>query len=203
MKIIKLKEVDIEKAVKEAKEVLESGGLVIVPTETVYGIASKLEYAWKIYEVKRRPKEKPLPVQTSLRDVERVAYLNERAKRLAKAFWPGPLTMVLKAKPTVPEHVTAGTGKVGVRVPAHTFTLKLLEMVGPLAVTSANISGGKSPRRPEEVTVEADLLIDAGPCDLGEPSTVVDLSDNEIKILREGPIKTDDIIKVIEESELR
>ncbi|UXD21812.1 translation factor Sua5 [Ignicoccus pacificus DSM 13166] len=197
MRVLKLSEVGLEEALREAKEVLERGGLVIVPTETVYGIASKLEHAWKIYEIKKRPKSKPLPVQASLEDLEKVAYLDERAKALAKRFWPGPLTMVLKAKPTVPEFVTAGTGKVGLRVPAHPFTLRLLKEVGPLAVTSANISGGRSPKRIEEVTVEADLAIDAGPCELGQASTVIDLTGKEIKVLREGPISLKEILLVL------
>lgn len=127
MKIIRIGNFSIDEALKEAKRVLEKGGLVIVPTETVYGIASKLEHARRIYKAKKRPRDKPLPVQTTLCDIEKVAQMNEKARLLAKKFWPGPLTIVMKAKPTVPEVVTAGTGKVGVRVPAHPFTLRLLE----------------------------------------------------------------------------
>ncbi|NPA85462.1 MAG: threonylcarbamoyl-AMP synthase [Crenarchaeota archaeon] len=189
-------EEEVELALAEAKRVLEEGGLVVVPTETVYGIASKLEYAEKIYEAKRRPTSKPLPVQTPLGRHGEVGYFDERAEALAKAFWPGPLTIVVRAKPSVPEAVTAGTGKVGIRVPAHPFTLKLLDLVGPLAVTSANLSGGKSPRSPEEVTVEADLMIDMGPVG-GVPSTVVDVSEGKLVILREGPIKREDLERAL------
>ncbi len=200
MRVIKLTKENFSLALEEAVRTLERGGLVIIPTETVYGIASKLEYAEKIYEAKRRPRNKPLPVQTSLEEIEKVAIVDERARRLAEAFWPGPLTIVMKARPSVPEVITAGTGKVGVRVPNHPFTLELLRRVGPLAVTSANLSGGKSPRSPEEVTVEADLMIDAGSCPLGSASTVVDLTEPEPKILREGPIKKEEILKVLREA---
>ncbi len=196
MKVIRIGQFSIDSALREAKNVLERGGLVIIPTETVYGIAAKMEYAYKIYEAKRRPRSKPLPVQTTIRDVEKVAELNRKARLLARKFWPGPLTIVMKAKPSVPETVTAGTGKVGVRVPAHPFALRLLEMTGPLAVTSANLSGLKSPRSLEEVTVEADLAIDAGPVE-GVPSTVVDVTGDQVKVLREGPIKREQIEKVV------
>jgi len=189
-------EEDVRRALIEAKEVLESGGLVIIPTETVYGIASKLEFAEKIYEAKRRPRDKPLPVQTPLGRHREVGEFDEAAEALAKAFWPGPLTIVVKAKPWLPEAVTAGTGKVGVRVPAHPFALKLLELVGPLAVTSANLSGGKSPKSAEEVTVEADLLIDMGPVE-GTPSTVVEVEGKKVKVLRRGPISEEEIQKVL------
>ena len=189
-------EEEVERALEEAVEVLERGGLVIIPTETVYGLASKPEFAEKIYEAKKRPKYKPLPIQTPLGRHSEVGYFDEVAEALARAFWPGPLTIVVRAKPSVPEVVTAGTGKVGVRVPAHPFALKLLERVGPLAVTSANVSRGKSPKSPEEVTVKADLMIDMGPVG-GEPSTVVDVSEGELVILREGPIKREELEKVL------
>ena len=189
-------EEEVERALEEAVEVLERGGLVIIPTETVYGLASKLEFAEKIYEVKKRPRNKPLPLQTPLGRHSEVGHFDEVAEALARAFWPGPLTIVVRAKPSVPEAVTAGTGKVGVRVPAHPFALKLLERVGPLAVTSANVSGGKSPKSPEEVTVEADLMIDMGPVG-GEPSTVVDVSEGKLVILREGPIKREELERVL------
>ena len=196
MRVIEIGNFSLDEALREAKRVLERGGLVIIPTETVYGIASKLEYAYKIYEAKRRPRNKPLPVQTTLKGVEEVAELNGVARVLARKFWPGPLTIVMRAKPTVPKVVTAGTGKVGVRVPAHPFALRLLELVGPLAVTSANLSGLKSPKSLDEVTVEADLAIDAGPVS-GTPSTVVDVTGPRITILREGPIKKREIENLI------
>ena len=184
---------DMIKAIKKAIDVLESGGLVVIPTETVYGLASKMEYAEKIYEVKKRPKTKPLPVQSTLAEVEELGHFNEMARELAKLYWPGPLTMVVKAKPRVPETVTAGTGKVGIRVPKHEFAYKLLEEIGPLAVTSANLSGHKAPKSPEEVNVQADLLIDMGPV-AGTPSTVVEVEANKVRLIREGAIPFKKII---------
>ncbi len=200
MKVLKPKSgKELLEAVLEAAEVLEKGGLVIVPTETVYGIASKLEYAEKIYEVKKRPKNKPLPVQTPYGRHGEVGVFDEHSERVARLLWPGPLTLVVEARPEVPEAVTAGTGKVGVRVPAHPFTLMLLEITGPLAVTSANVSGGKSPSRPEEVSVEADLMIDVGPLG-GLPSTVAEVEGGKVRILREGPIKKEVLEAILRSS---
>ncbi len=178
---------DLVKALKKAVEVLESGGLVVIPTETVYGLAAKMDYAEKVYEVKKRPKTKPLPVQSTLSEVEELGEFSDLAKELARVYWPGPLTMVVKAKTKIPETVTAGTEKVGIRVPKHEFAYKLLEEVGPLVVTSANLSGYKAPKAPEEVNVQADLLIDMGPVG-GIPSTVIEVSGNKVKLIREGAI---------------
>ncbi len=178
---------DMIKAMKKAINVLENGGLVVIPTETVYGLAAKMEYAEKIYEVKKRPKTKPLPVQSTLLEAEELGHFNEMARELAKLYWPGPLTIVVKAKPEVPEVVTAGTGKVGIRVPKHEFAYKLLEETGPLAVTSANLSGQRSPKSPEEVNVQADLLIDMGPV-AGTPSTVIEVESDRVRLIREGAI---------------
>ena len=197
MRVLKPKsEEEVYEALLEAKEVLEAGGVVVIPTETVYGVAAKLEFAEKIYQVKKRPRNKPLPVQTPPNAYEDVGVFNEVAKALAEAFWPGPLTIVVKARNNVPEAVTAGTGKVGVRVPNHPFALRLLELVGPLAVSSANVSGGKSPTRADEVTVKADLIIDMGPT-AGLPSTVVEVSGKEVKVLRKGPVSEEEILSVI------
>ena len=197
MRVLKPKsEEEVREALLEAKEVLDSGGVVVIPTETVYGVAAKLEFAEKIYEVKKRPTNKPLPVQTAPDAYEEVGVFDEVAKALAKAFWPGPLTIVVKARDNVPEVVTAGTGKVGVRVPDHPFALKLLELTGPLAVSSANVSGGKSPTRVEEVTVKADLVVDMGPT-AGLPSTVVEVSGKKIKVLRRGPVSEEEILSVV------
>jgi len=124
--------------------------------------------------------------------VERYGEFNEIARELARAYWPGPLTIVVKAK-NVPETVTAGTGKVGIRVPKHEFAYKLLEEMEVLAVTSANISGQKAPKSPEEVNVQADLLIDMGPVQ-GTPSTVVEVNGESVKLLREGAIPFKNII---------
>ncbi len=188
MRIIKVDVRDrdqVLKAVEEALKVLRAGGIVIVPTETVYGVASLIEHAEKIYEVKGRPKDKPLPVQVHSLEQATFAEINERVRKLSK-FWPGPLTVVTRAK-GLPDYVTAGSGKVGIRIPDHPFTLELLKRT-PLVVTSANKSGRPSPLRVEDVEIEYDLAIDTGPSPYGIESTVVDVTGEKVRIIRQGPI---------------
>ncbi len=175
----------VERAVEEALRVLKGGGIVVIPTETVYGVASLIEYAERIFEIKGRPKSKPLPVQISSLEQASFAEVNERVRKLA-GLWPGPLTIVTKAR-GLPSYVTAGTGKVGMRIPDHPFTLELLKRT-PLVVTSANKSGRPSPLSVEEVEIEYDLAIDTGPSPYGIESTVIDVTGKRPRILRQGPI---------------
>ena len=199
MKIIRVDVRDpeqVRRAVEEALKVLRKGGVVVIPTETVYGVASLIEYAEKIYEVKGRPKNKPLPVQVYSLEQATFAEVSERVRKLAR-FWPGPLTVVTWAK-GLPDYVTAGSGKVGIRIPDHPFTLELLKRT-PLVVTSANKSGRPSPLRVEEVEIDYDLAIDAGPSPYGIESTVVDVTGERVKILRQGPITKEMLEEVLGE----
>ncbi|HEU0295990.1 MAG TPA: L-threonylcarbamoyladenylate synthase [Anaerolineales bacterium] len=183
-------------AVQQALDVLNKGGLVAFPTDTVYGVGA-LAFDGRaieaIYEAKDRPIEKAIPVLIAdMADMEKVGLdIPEIAYRLASRFWPGPLTVVIPKKPTLPEVVSA-TATIGVRVPDHEVARALLRAAGPMAVTSANISGQPSPSTAKEVFVQLggriDLILDGGQTPGGVPSTVVDCTANDLKILREGPI---------------
>jgi L-threonylcarbamoyladenylate synthase len=190
-----------------AAEIIKSGGLVAVPTETVYGLAANgldARAVEKIYEVKNRPETKPISLLVaSMRDVERFCReIPAEAYALAKAFWPGPLTMVLWRTDSVPDIVVSGGETVGVRCPDHEKTLTLIRFAGvPLAAPSANLSGGKSPKCAQDVLDvfdgKIDAVIDGGTCAIGIESTIVDLTAAPPKILRQGGLKRADIERVL------
>jgi len=179
-----------------ALEILQNGGLVAFPTDTVYGLGA-LAFDGKavesIYLAKDRPVEKAIPVLIwDASDLEKISDdIPERTRALASRFWPGPLTVLVPKKPTLPESVSA-TATVAVRVPDHAVGRELLRAAGPMAVTSANLSGQASPSTAQEVLAQLngriDLILDGGTTPGGVPSTLVDCSSNEIKILRAGPI---------------
>ena len=185
-----------------ALETLRSGGLVAFPTDTVYGVGA-LAYDGKaiesIYVAKDRPIEKAIPILIAdMEDMKKVGMdIPQTAYKLAARFWPGPLTCVIPKQPTLPEAVSA-TSTVGVRVPDHEVARALLRAAGPMAVTSANISGAQSPSTAEEVYTQLNgripLIIDGGTTPGGVPSTVVDCSKSELKILREGPISIEELL---------
>jgi len=189
-------------ALSLALEILKSGGLVAFPTDTVYGVGA-LAFDGKaiesIYVAKDRPIEKAIPILIAdMEDMEKVGMdIPQTAYKLAARFWPGPLTCVIPKQPTLPEAVSA-TSTVGVRVPDHEVARTLLRAAGPMAVTSANISGAQSPSTAEEVYAQLNgqipLIIDGGTTPGGVPSTVVDCSTSELKILREGPISIEELL---------
>lgn len=192
-----------KKAVERAAAVLKQGGLVAFPTETVYGLgALGLEdsSAAKIFAAKKRALSNPLTLM--LGDLETFFQLSpdlpSEAECLARNFWPGPLTLIVRAGPLIPEIITAGTGKVGFRIPNHPVALALLRCAGvPLAVPSANLSGRPSPTAASHVLSDLngriDLILDGGRSDLGLESTVLDLTGEEIKLLRPGSITQEEI----------
>ena len=193
----------------DAAEIIRNGGLVAVPTETVYGLAGNgldERAVAEIYEVKGRPAIKPLslmvPDETAMeRCCEDVPV---QAHTLAKRFWPGPLTIVLKAKAHIPAIVLAGGGTVGLRCPDHPLTLDLLRECGlPLAAPSANPSGAASPKTAEQVLAyfdgKIDAVIDGGPCGLGRESTLIDMSAAPYRILRQGALPEETIRKALAE----
>ncbi|MEA4895042.1 MAG: L-threonylcarbamoyladenylate synthase [Oscillospiraceae bacterium] len=191
----------------EAARILREGGLVAVPTETVYGLAANgflAEAVSKIYEVKGRPENKPLSLMVKgaeaieglCEDVPRAAFI------LADVFWPGPLTIVLRSKSSVPDIVRAGGDTVGLRCPDHPKLRELLRAVDfPLAAPSANPSGEKSPVTAEEVrryfNGKIEGIIDGGECTLGRESTIVDLSKTPYTILRQGAVTTEDVFMAL------
>ncbi len=192
----------------KAAGIIKNGGLVAVPTETVYGLAGNgldKNAVDKIYEVKGRPRIKPLslmvPGEESIKN-----YCNdipEAAYNLAGEFWPGPLTIVLNAKTDlIPDIVLAGGNTVGLRCPDSSKTLELLKLAGvPFAAPSANPSDSKSPVSAEDVlsyfSGKIDAVIDGGECREGFESTIIDLSKTPYRILRQGALGEDEITKAL------
>ena len=181
-----------------ALDALERGALVAIPTDTVYGLAARLDRPAalrRLYEAKGRPEDRAIPVLLSNADLisELTTDLPDGAEEFAGRFWPGPLTIVLPRGPRVPDLVTAGGDTVGLRMPDHPFALALIEAAGgALAVTSANISGEPSLRDPaavaEALAGEVELVVDSGPTPGGQASTVVALAPSGPTMLREGPL---------------
>lgn len=181
------------------KETLRRGGVAVIPTETFYGLAglvSSREAVSRVYAVKGRDRAKPLPLLAA--NMEMALSLTVAHKpaffKLAEAFWPGPLTMVLAASEAVPAAV-AGPGRtVAVRVPPLAWLCRLLEELGgPVTATSANLSGAKEISEPSEAVAlfsgRVDLIIDGGPSPGGRPSTIVDLYGERPVLLREGKVR--------------
>lgn len=183
--------------------IMRGGRLVAVPTETVYGLAGNgldEKAVAEIYEVKGRPEVKPLSLMVhDAASMERYCEnVPPQAYTLAKKFWPGPLTIVMKAKPCVPEIVRAGGDTVGLRCPDHPLTLELLEKSGvPFAAPSANPSGEPSPKNADSVLKyfdgKIDAVLDGGECGIGCESTLIDLSRTPYRILRQGALPADEI----------
>ena len=188
-------------AIARAWEVLRAGGLVAFPTDTVYGVGALAfdgEAVESIYAAKDRPVEKAIPVLLGdAVDMGKVAIdIPEAALRLAARFWPGPLTILVPKRLDLPEAVSA-TSTVGVRVPDHAVARSLLRAAGPMAVTSANISGAQSPVTAQEVFAQLGgripLILDGGKTPGGVPSTLVDCTAPELRVLRKGPIALDSL----------
>ena len=179
-----------------ALQVLKEGGMVAFPTDTVYGLGASAYHAQaiaRIYKAKGRSRENPIPILlANMQELSRVTLSPPpMARRLAKRFWPGPITLIVWRKPTLPDEISPSS-TVGVRVPDHPVALTLLTIAGPLAVTSANKSGDPIARTASEVLEgfggDIDLILDGGMTPGGEPSTVVDCTRASPQILREGPI---------------
>jgi len=198
-----------EAELRRAADIIRAGGLVAIPTETVYGLgASALidEAVARIFEVKGRPQDNPLIIHIhGAEALEKwCSEVPEEAYKLAEKFWPGPLTMVLKKKPCVPERVTAGMDTVGVRCPDHPATLKIIELAGvPIAAPSANISGKPSPTTAGHVRHDiggmVEAIVDGGDCRVGLESTIIDLSVKPPRLLRPGGVSLEQLREILGE----
>lgn len=192
---------DKKDTIPHALDILKRGGLVAFPTDTVYGVgalAFDAAAVESIYTAKDRPVEKAIPILLGEpEDLDKVTTdVPHIAAKLAARFWPGPLTLVVPKHPNLPDVVSAGP-TVGVRVPDHPVARALLTAAGPMAVTSANISGQDSPTTVEGVSHQLNgripLILDGGETPGGVPSTVVNCLGTEPVILREGPVTLKDI----------
>lgn len=196
----------LERAVQEATALLRAGQVVALPTETVYGLAANALDATaveRIYAVKGRPSHNPIIVHVATIDMARacVAQWPHVAQKLADAFWPGPLTLVLPKASCIPEVVTAGGPTVGVRWPSHPVIQAVIARCGfPLAAPSANPSGQVSPTTAGHVSrtlgERVPLILDGGPCEIGIESTVLDLTHSPPRILRPGIIHAESLAAV-------
>ncbi|MDD7148543.1 MAG: L-threonylcarbamoyladenylate synthase [Lachnospiraceae bacterium] len=207
-KLVQIDENNIDQtSITEAGKILKSGGLVAFPTETVYGLggdALQKESSRKIYAAKGRPSDNPLIVHICRwEDIGRIARnIPESAKKLADAFWPGPLTMILEKTDDVPRETTGGLDTVAVRMPNHKIALALIGAAGGyIAAPSANTSGKPSPTRAEHVVEDMqgriELIIDGGSVGIGLESTIVDLTSETPVILRPGYITQDMLERVL------
>jgi L-threonylcarbamoyladenylate synthase len=189
-------------AVKKAAQIIAEGGVIVYPTDTVYGLGCNPfdeDAVKRIFRIKGE-RTKPLPILASdVKEIENIAHTTDKALKFAEKFWPGPLTMILLKKPSLPSLVTRDLDSVAVRVPNHKVALELIRTSGGLLVgTSANRTGKKPPRTAQEaakqIGEEADLIIDDGPTPIGASSTIIDLTREKLEIVRQGPIKLKDIL---------
>ena len=190
-----------------AAEIIMNGGLVAIPTETVYGLGANglnPEAVAKIFEAKGRPQDNPLILHVAdVAEIEKFCHsIPDAAYKLAERFWPGPLTMVLPARDTVPKCTTAGLPTVAVRCPDNAVTREIIRLSGcPIAAPSANISGKPSTTTAEHVlhdhSGKIDAVVDGGPCRVGLESTIVDLTEDRPRLLRPGGITPEQLLEVL------
>lgn len=193
---------DHPQAIPQAQEIIKDGGIVAFPTDTVYGIgvsALDNQAILRLFRVKRRSQEKAIPILAA--DFEDVGmltrHLNPPTRKLMEAFWPGPLTLVLEGKEDLPPALSPDP-TVGVRIPDHTLARELLRATGPLATSSANLSGMESAQTARAVMLQLEgqieLILDGGETPGEQASTVVDCTSEPPRVLRQGPISGQEIM---------
>lgn len=192
-------------ACRAASEAIANGKLIVYPTDTVYGIGASIynESAVKsLFAAKKRPYDMALSVAVADKDqIGKIAVINRNAEKLIDAFFPGPLTIIIKKKPDVPHLVTACSDKVGIRIPDHPIAREIARLSGPIVATSANTHSN-----PDAVNIDmatdafgdsVDVYVDAGPSTGGKPSTIVWIKDDEYEIIRQGDITAEMIEGVL------
>ena len=207
--IIRLTLKNTDNAVSRAADVIKRGGLVIFPTETVYGLgadATDPAAAKSIYSAKGRPSDNPLIIHIAdFHDAEKYTYTSDKYYKLAEAFMPGPLTVVMPSRASIPKETRGGLETVAVRCPSHSFARKLIRAAGvPIAAPSANISGSPSPTSADHAIADmngrVDMIIDGGECDIGVESTIVKIEcDGRVTLLRPGKITLEELTDTIGE----
>jgi L-threonylcarbamoyladenylate synthase len=193
--------------IQHAGAIIKQGGIIAFPTRCLYGLgadAFNADAVDRVFKIKQRPSQKPILILIDQRiQLERlVSHVSPAASRIMDRFWPGGVTLVFEAGGTVPQHLTAGTGKIGIRLPGHPVAAALVKSMGrPFTGTSANISGEPGCRRIDDLipqlAQQLDAVLDAGPLKGGTGSTVVDVTDDMPRILREGDISKKEILKLI------
>src|SRR3989338_1013832 len=201
---------DYSETINEAVVVLEMGGVIICPTDTLYGIGCNAldeKAVRKIFEIKERPLAKPLPmIVRNIKWAKELAYVGRKNEKTLEKIWPGRVTVILSKKAIVPHILTSNQKTVGIRIPDHPLTEQLLKLFGyPIALTSANISGQEPANDIFEIikvfssrlTRQPALVLDLGTLPKSEPSTILDLTTDKPKILRVGPSKPEDFLKLL------
>lgn len=203
-KVVKISSpaVEVDKLL-EAADIIKAGGLVVFPTETVYGLgadATNADAVCEIFKAKGRPQDNPLIIHISTpSEAEKYTYTTELYYRLAKSFMPGPLTVILPSRDVIPSVTRGGLSTVAVRCPENAVARELIRLSGvPIAAPSANLSGSPSPTEANHVKKDmlgrCDMIIDGGDCDFGLESTIVKIEDNDtVTLLRPGKITREDI----------
>ncbi len=191
-------------ALDAACRAIQAGGVVALPTDTLYGLAANVfdeDALRRVFEIKGRPASQPIPVLVNgLGMAARVAeQLPDWAERLAERFWPGSLTLILPASETLSPVITAGGGTVAVRSPDHWVPQELMKRLDiPITGTSANPSGGPDPKTPEEVKAQlgevVDLVVDLGPAPRGTASTIVAADGGELRLVRQGVLSFEEVL---------
>ena len=207
MTIIRPAETGVSEALEKASWIIKKGGVIAYPTETFYGLGVKyddISALKKLYGIKHRSLNKALPLIIGEKgELDLIASnITVSAEKLAKKFWPGPLTILLPAKPDISEFITAKTGKIAVRIPGESFALDLARSLGfPITATSANISGMPPADNTDDVIRyfgdALDLIIDCGKTPGGKSSTIIDASGEKIRFLRAGAVSIEDVFTVL------
>jgi len=191
-----------EKYFKEVEEIFRKGGLIVYPTETLYALGANPfdeKAIDRLFEVKRRPKD--MPISVAVADIEMMkslAEINTLAEKIYYNFLPGPVTLLLKKKARVPDKLTSGDDRIGIRIPKHPAALRIIDMVGPITATSANLHGYPEPRNLdialEQFGENVMLYLDCGECEYKGVSTIVDVSGSIAKIIRKGVIPNEELL---------
>jgi L-threonylcarbamoyladenylate synthase len=189
----------------KAIDALKRGKIIVYPTDTLYGIGADIynkSAVRKVFLIKKRSFDNPLSVAVcSIDEIEKIAYLNKTSRNLAELFLPGRLTLILNKKDIIPDIVTSGLEKVAIRIPDNNVALRLLNEFGPLTATSANLHGKKTPVFIKDIIMqfkEGDIssYLDTGRVQ-GKPSTIVDATEEKIRIIRLGTITEKEILEAI------
>ncbi|PJE59954.1 MAG: threonylcarbamoyl-AMP synthase [Candidatus Portnoybacteria bacterium CG10_big_fil_rev_8_21_14_0_10_44_7] len=198
-----------EKAIIEAAKIIYRGGSVVLPTDTVYGLAvdaTRDITIDRLFKIKKRPKEKPVSVFVSdLPMARKIAFFDQRLERAAEVIWPGPLTVILKSRYKLPKNISGIQNTIGVRIPDYKLVRYLIELLGrPITATSANLSGQQPATDVQAVMAQfanqflkPDLILDAGQLSPSQPSTVLDMTDPEPKIVRVGPVSKQKLLEIL------
>lgn len=215
MEVIKIKPNNPKPVIKKIVNLLQQGGTIIYPTDTVYGLGANAldaQAVKKVFKIKKRSFSKPVSILVrSVEMASKAAIIDKKTRKILEKIWPGPITVILNKKKNLPEILTAGTKKIGLRIPDYKFILNLMSYLEfPITTTSANISNNPPSGNINEIVEQfrllkrengdknyPELILDAGKLPKCSPSTVLDLSGSKPKVLRAGPISKASLFKII------